>query len=126
MNLNRLVNGAVASISPNITVSIQRSTGYTTGYGGVRTPTYAAAVSVQCQVQALSYQDMKQADGLNLNGERYAVYIDGSYDGVSRPESVGGDLLTFPDGSVWLVAFRVENWQDIAGWVKVIVTRQND
>ena len=125
MNLHNLVAGAVSAINPAITASIQRSTGYVTAADGTRTPSYAAAVSVQAQVQALEYNDMVQLSGLNIQGEKRAMYLNGNWEGVSRPDRRGGDLITLPDGSVWLVVQVLENWASQDGWVKVAVTRQN-
>lgn len=125
MNLHAIVSGAVAAVNPFVTATIQRSTGYTTAPGGRRTPTYAAPVTVQVQVQALQYNDIQQVDGLNIEGERRAMYINGDWEGLLRDDRKGGDLITLPDGTVWLVALVLENWAGTDGWVKVAVTRQN-
>jgi len=47
-------------------------------------------------VDALTYKDIIQVDGLNLNGTRRAIYINGKVDGLVRPENKGGDLITLP------------------------------
>lgn len=124
MNLHNMVAGAVSIVNPIITGSIQRSTGYTTSGSGKRTPTYAAAVPVQIQMQALQYNDLIQLDGLNIQGERHAMYLNGNWDGVVREDGTGGDLITLPNGTVWLVVLVLENWADLDGWTKVAVTRQ--
>ena len=124
MNLHSIVGPCVAAVNPWLTASIQRSTGYTTADDGSRVPTYQTA-SVKAQVQALTYSDLQQINGLNIQGERRAMYLDGSWDGVVRVDGRGGDLITLPDGSVWLVAQVLEDWSSTAGWVKVCVTRQN-
>lgn len=124
MNLHNMVAGAVSTVNPFITASIQRSTGYTTSSAGKRTPTYAAAVSVQVQMQALQYNDLVQLDGLNIQGERHAMYLNGNWSGVVRPDGTGGDLITLPNGTIWLVVLVLENWSDLDGWTKVAVTRQ--
>lgn len=125
MNLHLLTRAAVSSVNPSLTLWIQRSTGYTTNSDGSRTPTYAAAVPVKGQVQSLTYNDLQQVSGLNLQGERRAIYLQGNWEGVARPDGRGGDLITLPDGSIWLVAQVLENWGSTEGWVKVCVTRQN-
>jgi hypothetical protein len=125
MNLHAIVVGAISAINPIMTVSIQRSTGYTTGPDGDRIPTYAAPVSAQAQIQSLQYNDMVQIDGLNIQGERRAIYLNGNWEGLVRSDQKGGDLVTLPDGTVWLVALVLENWADRDGWVKICVTRQN-
>jgi hypothetical protein len=126
MNLNALAGAAVAAVNPWTDALYQASTGSATADSGRRTPTYAPAVTVRVQMQMLSYKDLTQLQGLNLNGEKRAIYVDGDWKGVSRPESRGGDLITTPDGKVWLVAQVLENWHDTAGWTKVAVTLQGN
>jgi len=109
-----------------VTVTIQASAGYTTDPDGSRVPAYADPVSIQAQVQALQYNDIQQIDGLNIQGERRAIYLNGDWNGVVRADQKGGDIITLPDGSVWIVAFVFENWSGTDGWVKVCATRQNN
>jgi hypothetical protein len=75
------------------------------------------------QVQALTYQDIRQIESLNLQGTRRAVYFDGPIYGLVRADKKGGDLVTMPDGTVWLVALVLEIWP---GWSKAAVTRQQN
>jgi hypothetical protein len=124
VNLYKLVAGAVSAINPRVVATIQKSTGYTTNADGSRTPIYAAPVPVRAQKQALQYNDIVQTDGLNLQGERCALYISGNWEGVVRSDGVGGDIITMPDGSVWIVAVVLENWGDAKGWTKVAATKQ--
>jgi len=124
MNLHNIVGPCVAAINPWVIATIQASTGYATSDDGSRVPSYAAPVSVQIQAQALQYNDIAQIDSLNIQGERRAMYINGNWEGVARPDSKGGDLIALPDGSIWLVALVLENWASSDGWVKVAVTRQ--
>lgn len=126
MNLSDLVAGYVGTVNPNITVQIRKSTGYTTNPDGSRVPGYAPPVSIRAQMQSLQYNDLVQIDGLNIQGERRALYLDGNWEGVVRPDGVGGDLITLPDGTIWLVVLVLENWAMVDGWVKVAVTRQNN
>jgi hypothetical protein len=124
LNLNAVVGPYVATVNPWTTVVILPSAGYTTNSDGTRVPTYGSPVTMQAQVQSLTYNDTFQLDGLNLNGERRAIYLNGNWDSVARPDQTGGDLVTFPDGSVWLVVLVLENWSDESGWVKLACTRQ--
>ena len=124
MNRHGIVSPYIAAINPWVTISIQSSAGYTTNPDGSRVPTYAAPQSILAQVQSLQYNDMMQLDGINIEGERRALYLNGNWDGVERPDGKGGDILTFPDGSNWLVVLVLENWSSTDGWVKVAVTRQ--
>ena len=59
-----------------------------------------AAVNLLAQVQALSGRDLRQIEGLNLQGTLRAVYLNGVIDGIVRVALKGGDLITLPDGSV--------------------------
>jgi hypothetical protein len=122
MNLHSIVSGAVGAVNPQQQVSIQVSTGYTTNAAGKRIPTYAEPVTRPAQVQPMQYNDIVIADGLNIQGLRNAIYINGQVDGLVRTHNKGGDLITLADGSVWLVAVIVEDWPD---WTKAIITMQN-
>lgn len=124
MNLHNLVRGAIRAVNPEIIVTIQRSTGSTTNPDGTRVPTYDTIRGVRAQMQSLQYNDIAQLDGLNIQGERRALYLNGDWEGLVRADGKGGDLITFPDGSIWLVALVLENWAFKDGWVKVAVTRQ--
>lgn len=103
------------------------ATGYTTSPDGTRTPTYDTLTDVPCQIQALAYTDIQMLDGLQLNGERRKVYVNGHYDSLSRERSTGGDLLVFPDGTMypfgdtWLIAQTLEQFPD---WCSLAVTLQ--
>jgi len=127
VNLQGITAGAVSAVNPFITGQIKASQGYATAADGSQQPGYANPVDVQLQVQALQYNDIVQLDGLNIQGDRRAVYLQGDWDGVIRADQKGGDLLMFPDrkgGPVrtWLVVFVFENWPD---WTKVAVTLQD-
>ena len=127
MNLHQIVSGAISNVNPFITATLQQSTGYTTNADGTRVPGYAAPITTSIQVQALEYNDIAQLDGLNIQGTRRKVYLNGQWAGVIRADQKGGDLLTFPEvpGSapqVWLVVFVFEQWPD---WVSLCVTLQD-
>ncbi len=125
MNLHSIVGPLVGTVSPSVSLTLLKSTGYTTAADGSRTPTYAAPVTVQGDVQALQYNDIAQLDGINIEGEARAIYLGGNWEGAIRDDQSGGDMITFPDGSVWLVVRVLENWGDTDGWVKVAAVRQN-
>lgn len=122
MNLHGLASAAVGVVNPLITVSIRVSTGNTDQADGSRVPSYAAAVSRQAQMQPISGSDLRHLDALNLQGEFVGFYINGQVDGLIRSESKGGDLITTPDGKVYLVTQVLESWPD---WCKVAATLQN-
>lgn len=109
-------------------------TGLGTGSGGPGTYTVnieqavaaeamTTSLTVLAQVQPLTYRDIQQVDGLNLQGTRRAIYLNGFIDGLIRSSNKGGDLVTLPDGTVWLVAIVLEHWD--SGWCKVAATLQN-
>lgn len=124
MDLRGLANAYTRTVNPNVVAQYLRSTGYTTAADGRRTPSFAPAVDLTVQVQAMSADDLKQVSGLNVQGEKRAMYITGDVAAVSRPDGRGGDLLTLPDGSHWLVTLPLEDWKPSAGWVKVCCVRQ--
>jgi len=68
MDLRGLANSVSSTVNPNTQVSVRRSTGYTLGSGARQVPTYAAAVTGPANIQALSSDDIKQLDGLNIQG----------------------------------------------------------
>ena len=127
MNLHQIVAGSIGTINPFELLSVQVSTGSTTASDGKRTPAFADAVMVPGQVQALTYKDIRQIEGLNLNGTRRAIYLYGEIDGLVRPDRKGGDLITRQDGSVWLTALVLEQWNDgpTPSWVKIAATMQD-
>jgi len=124
MNLHNIAGQYVAAVNPWLTAQYQQSNGYTTAGDGTRTPSYATAVPVQVQKQPMQYRDLVQLDGLNLNGEKAAFYVNGNWQGVARPTNQGGDLITLPNGSKWLVVMLLENWSEMDGWSKVACVLQ--
>lgn len=81
------------------------------------------AFVVPVQPQALSFRDLTQLDGLNIQGVRRAVYVNGRFDGIIRADSKGGDLIESFEGRTWLTALVLEYWPD---WVKLAITLQDD
>jgi len=124
MNLHGIVGPIVAAVNPPLLCSLQASTGYTTASDGTRVPSYAAPVQIEVQAQALTYNDLVQIDGLNIQGKRLAMYIQGDWEGLVRSDSKGGDLITLPDGTVWLCAQVLEDWALSSGWTKICATLQ--
>lgn len=125
MNLRLMANAATRVINPNIKVIWIQSTGYTTDAAGKRTPTTKSTDYIG-QVQAVSAEDLRHIDGLNMQALMRTVYVYGNLQGVVRPDSKGGDILQFaqvPGGAVqdWLVTHVKETWPD---WASVIVTLQ--
>jgi hypothetical protein len=127
VNLHGIVAPYVAAVNPLLPVVVQVSTGSTIGADGTRAPTYST-IDLVAQVQALTFRDLQQISGLNLQGTRRAIYLFGDIEGIVRSTVKGGDIITFPDSSIWLVAMCLENWgadgtSDV--WTKVVATLQN-
>jgi len=126
MNLHSIVAPIIGVINPPLTVQIKRSTGYTVGSDGLRTPTYAAILPVQGQTQALTAKELAQMSGLNQQGEKLGIWVNGTLLGENAADGVGGDILTLPDGSTWLVLVVFENWARSASWSHAGLVRQRD
>ena len=121
MNLHGIVSGVIGKINPFVTATIRVSTGYTTNADGSRTPTYTTTTA-QVQLQALAYDDIVQADSMQIQGVRRKMYVQGDVEGLVRADNRGGDLVTLPDGTVWKVAMVDEHWPD---WTACIITLQD-
>jgi hypothetical protein len=125
MNLHGIVAPIIGAINPNVPCSLQISGGYTTNGDGSRNPIIGSVVSGIAQVQALTYKDLKQIDGLNQNGAARGIYFYGDIQGVLRTRSGGGDTVTLTDGpnaGNWLVVQVLETWPD---WCKCACVLQN-
>ncbi len=128
MNLHRIVSSAIAAINPMLRVTVQISDGLTTAADGSRAPNYARSYKAMAQVQAMSSRDLRQVEGLNLQGSLSALYLMGDIEGIVRPLVKGGDLVIFPNGDVYLVEIALENWGAAGStdaWSKVACILQN-
>lgn len=121
MNLHGIVSPLIGAVNPHVIAMIEVSTGNTTLADGTRVPTFAKAVAVTVQVQPITGGELRQLEGLNLQGEFTGIYLNGHIDGLVRQDNKGGDKITLPDGKVYLVTTVLEDWPD---WMKVAVTRQ--
>lgn len=110
MDLQGLANPVANSVNPNTFVSVQASSGYSNSGPGYRqVPAYAPAVTGFAQVQELTSSELRQAEGMNLQGALRTIYFRGNLNGVIRPDRKGGDLVTI-NGQVWLVVKTLESW----------------
>lgn len=122
MDLRGIANGVTSTVNPNETVTVLRSTGFTTGAGAKQVPAYAAPVSGPGQIQALDADDIRQLDGLNIQGTIRAIYLRGALAGVVRPNQTGGDIVKRKnDSETWLVVKVLESWPD---WTKAAIVLQ--
>ena len=122
MDLRGLANAVTSTINPNETVTVLRSTGYTIGAGAKQVPAFATPVTGPAQVQALDANDIKQLDGLNIQGTIRAIYLRGTLAGVVRPNQTGGDIVKRKNETEsWLVVKVLESWPD---WTKAAICLQ--
>lgn len=123
MNLHKVVSGTISAVNQNRRATLQTSNGSVTNPDGSRTPQYNNSIMVTAQIQALSQQDLRHLEGLNIQGSQRSIYLSGMLNGVQRPSALGGDLVTLYDGTIWLTTAVIEQWDS---WVKVAVTLQNN
>ena len=121
MNLHQIVSGAIGVVNPLIPATLMRNASYATDADGTQIPTYETISDVMIQVQSLSNDELRQLDGMNIQGNKNAVYLNGQWGGIVRVGQRGGDLLVF-QGQTWLAVIVLENWPD---WTKLAVTLQN-
>ena len=122
MNLQAIVRNYTAVVSPPTIGTLYVSSGSTKAADYTRSPTFTVHDDVSFDVQAMSGRDLRQIEGLNLNGTLRAVYIQGNIEGVDRNAGKGGDILYFA-GAYWLVVQVLEPWAN-NGWTKVAVILQ--
>lgn len=124
MNLHGIVSGAIGMVNPQIIGAVFSSDGYTTNADGERVPSYTEFDNVPLQVQSLMYNDLRTMDGLNIQGNRIGIYLNGNWNGIVRAKGKGGDMVIIPSGpseGAWLVGVVLESWPD---WTKLGCTQQ--
>ena len=121
IDLFSTARNAASVINAPVFVTIKRSTGYATNADGSRTPSYTTVTGIKADVQPMTNQELHQVDGLNMGGEKSAIYLSGELLGVLRAGQVGGDIIEFQTGEKYLVVLVLEQWQ---GWAKAAVVRQ--
>lgn len=130
MDLRGIANAASDTVNPNIIVSVKASTGYTINPADRKqVPAYAAPMTGPAQLQALDGSELRQLDGMNLQGVLRSIYLRGLLAGVIRSQSKGGDLITIaaqanvstPFVGTWLVVKVFETWPL---WTKAAINYQ--
>ena len=109
MDLRGIANTVTDTVNPNISVTVQASTGYTVGAGLKQVPSYAAPVTGFAQVQALTAADLRHLDGLNIQGATRSIILRGELNAIVRVNAQGGDLVQF-GGQTWLTVALLEQW----------------
>lgn len=126
MNLNAMAAGLTRAVNPPAQAVLWIGTGlYNTSADGVKTPRWAAQYPVTIDVQEMTSKDLRQLDGLNVQGVTNVAYVNGELNAVSRVRRKGGDMVTLlpAGGETYLVAVVLEQW---AGWCKVALSLQLD
>jgi hypothetical protein len=130
MDLRGIANAASNVVNANISVTVQASTGSTQAApGGRRVPAYADPVTGPAQVQALDSVELRQIEGLNIQGDIKGIYLRGELAGVIRPNGQGGDIITIaaPAPAIyigtWLVVKVLESWPL---WTKAAIVLQSN
>ena len=121
MSLHDLAANAISSINLMMPCTLYRSTGNSVAAGGKMTPTFAAPVSVSCQVQQLTAKDLQHMSDMNMQGITRKVWCAITLHGIDRTSQLGGDRLTLPDGTIWLVVAVPEVWPD---WCTALLQKQ--
>lgn len=122
MNLHAIVSPAIGAVNPRVTVAISQSAPSMTLKTGQRIPQYNS-FPAYAQIQPLTGGDLKQLDGLNLNGTMKKFYFFGVVAATVRASQKGGDIVTLLDGSEWLCSQVLEQWPD---WVAIVGVLQNN
>lgn len=122
MDLRGMANSVSNTVNPNVSVTIQASTGYTTGAGLKQVPSYAAPVTGFAQVQALTAADLRHLDGLQIQGATKSIILRGPLNAVVRVNSQGGDLVTI-GSQVFLTVAVLEQW---TLWSRCAIQLQDD
>lgn len=86
--------------------------------------TLTTSLVLRAQLQPISWRDLQQLEGVNMNGTRSAIYVNGNIDAIVRVKLKGGDLVTF-NGDTWLVVQQLEGWNATAGWTKAAIVLQD-
>ena len=109
MDLRGISNTVSDTVSPNISVTVKASTGYTIGSGLKQVPSYAAPVTGFAQVQALTAADLRHLDGLNIQGATKSIILRGELNAIVRVNSQGGDIVII-GAQTWLTVAVLEQW----------------
>jgi hypothetical protein len=122
MDLRGIANTVSDTVNPNISVTVQASTGYTTGPGLKQIPAYAIPVDGFAQVQALTEEDLRHLDGLNIQGATKSIILRGPLNAVVRANSQGGDLVII-NTQQWLTVAVLEQWPL---WTRAAIRLQSE
>lgn len=119
LNLHGMANPVIQSVLENINVTLKRYSGIVQNDYFERVPSYNTS-TVSMSVQALSSEQLRTMNNLNIQGEMYSVISPIELRGASRVDALGGDILTFKNAD-WLVVHIDETYPDHC---KAVVQKQ--
>lgn len=116
MDLHAAVSPAISSVNPMTSAQLYKSTGRITSPSGKPEPSYAAPITGDVQVQALSGSQLQHMNNLGISGVLRKAYLHGDWESVVRKNLTGGDKFVFSHASIvngtWLVVQVLETWPD--------------
>lgn len=122
MNLNNLVTGITAVVTPNEEIAVFYSLGQT-NVKGVLTPSYSGPdVFPETRIQSIKDSELKNINRVGENDTLKHFYVSANVRGVYRPTQTGGDMI-YARGQWWLVVALPEDFTQ-AGWVCVRASLQ--
>lgn len=121
IDVRAIANAAIQPVNNDVSVTIKKNTGYTIGAGRRQQATYSN-ITGMAQVQALDNKDLIKLEGLKLQGNIRALYLQGELHGILRADQLGNDMVIY-DSRVWIVAKVLETWPT---WTKVAILEQVD
>ena len=128
MNLHSIAAGVIAAVNPMQRVKLRQNIGFTTNPDFSRTSTYTIT-TMNAQIQGMGSDDMRILDGVGISGVRRKCYLWGTWTGIIRGLQKGNDIVIFPDGSEWKIAYVFEEFghgiNGPSGWTSVALTYQN-
>lgn len=119
MNLHNLVSGLIGTVNPFIDVQMKVFVSESEDDSGKMVKVYAES-TVNGQLQALSNDDLRHVDNLNITGIVKKFYVNGSFNGINRPRKTGGDFLIIGD-ETWMILQVLEEWPD---WCSFVIQLQ--
>ena len=123
VNIRALVRPIITAINPDQPVIVLACVGQQIDGLYDPRPEYAPAVQVMAQAQPVPDRTLQFLVQQRDNSIWFDFYLMGNWDGLSRDEETGGDLLYW-DGFEWLADQVLERWSPTVGWTKIRFVRQ--
>ena len=130
LNLHKIVRGTINAVNRDIPCELYRSTGrFERDMDGEVTAVYESPVSVKCQFQSLSANDIRQFEALETMTITRRIYLYASGDPSKRPWAQwrplgrAGDIIKDHQSNLWTVGSVIEDFSN-EGWVCLMCTLQ--